>query len=192
MQDKRSRRWPQRHREPVEVASVHVVVRANAPAGFAPANVAPTDRDLVLALRERSSDIEARLSRAVKRRLGPNYEAVDLSIAPSDSVELVAIILAIGGAIMTYGEVRDGLDTIVGDFERILRRDDYVVPGVESLDVEEGFWQPAYGLLAAEREARTPGRPLGRSDPIRLLAVGVVLLVLAYLGVIGVILAAKL
>jgi hypothetical protein len=73
---------------------------------------------------ESFSLITAGLRASVAEHLGPEFEVQ--VVLQDGSVELVATIVFIGGVVMTYGAVRDGLDAIRADasalMERVLRR----------------------------------------------------------------------
>jgi hypothetical protein len=78
----------------------------------------------------------ARLRESVAAHLGPDFTVSEMSIQPG-SLELLVLIGLIGGAVQTYGAVRQGLDYIRQDARRIVE---------EFLDVNV---PPGYGLNVA-------------------------------------------
>lgn len=63
---------------------------------------------------ESAGDLRAECSEAVFRRLGPRFEIKSMTFARG-SVEIVAIIGAIGTFVANYGGLREGIDYLVGD-----------------------------------------------------------------------------
>jgi hypothetical protein len=65
--------------------------------------------------------IRERVRASVSHHLGPGFR-VEVDLIQRQSVELIAVILLVGSAIMTYGAVRQGLDYIRTDSEFVMRR----------------------------------------------------------------------
>jgi hypothetical protein len=143
-----------------------------------------TDTELI-------DDLSRRVDRAIKQRLGPDFGVGGVELT-AGSLEVMAAVMAVSGAIQKYPSVREGLDHLVADLRRIVK---HVLArrGFRDIEVPAATWTPGHVILEQESRAQ-PAGPLTAAprDPflIYLVLVHSLLLVLL-IGVVAVLLAAS-
>jgi hypothetical protein len=125
---------------------------------------APRSREAAQARR----DLRQQLELAVKARLGPNFTVLRLELY-GGSLELLAVVGMVGTAVQGYGSVREGLELLVKDFQRVIAR---VLRrhGLEDVETPEVTWSPGHALMSdGEPDPATRSRAsrlLGERDPL--------------------------
>ena len=136
------------------------------------------------------AELAQHLNRAVRERLGPQFSVSRLELY-GGSLELLAVVGMVGTAVQGYGAVRQGLDLLRQDFQRVITR---ILQrhGFEDVETPEVKWSPGHLLMHEEPGEGPPSRAarlLGDRDPMLAYFLMVHLLVLAViLGVVVVLL----